>query len=146
MKMMRFGYPHYQVNRSLVDDLFDGFLYNDTHACQCNQPATNVVESENGFRIELAIPGVKKEQVSMNFNDNTLTIKAEVEKTDESKNDVNGYLRKEFRAYNFEKQFTVPENVDDENISARFENGVLFVTLPKKEKEAEKAPVAISIL
>lgn len=142
---MRFGYPHYQVSKGLVDDLFDSFLYNDTHACYCNQPATNVFETENEFRLELAVPGVKKEQVSLNFKDDVLTVKAEAEKTDETKTNSDGYLRKEFRTYNFEKQFNVPKTVNAENIAARFENGILYVTLPKKEKQAEKAPVAINI-
>lgn len=144
MKMLRFGYPHYQVSKSLVDDLFDSFLYNDSHAGYCKQPATNILENETDFRIELVAPGVKKEQISLNVKDDVLTIKAEVEPKDSTGNNP-GYVRKEFNPYNFEKHFNLPETINTENISASFENGILYVTLPKKEKAPEKASVAINI-
>jgi HSP20 family protein len=119
-------------------------MYNDFHPGYCKQPATNIVENENDFRIELVAPGLKKEQISLNVKDDVLTIKAEVEPKD-SKENNQGYVRKEFNPYNFEKHFNLPETVDSENISASFENGILYVSLPKKEKAPEKAPVTINI-
>jgi HSP20 family protein len=145
MKLVRLGNPHCQVRKSLVDELFDSFLYNDYHERYFAQPATNVFETENDFRLQLAIPGLKKEEVSLNFQNDLLTVKAEVENKTESQSEESRYLRKEFRAFNFEKQYNVPETVDVEKISAKFENGILQVILPKKEKTVEKSPLPISI-
>lgn len=143
MKLVRFGNPHYQVNKNLVDDLFDSFLFNDSHASYCaSQAATNIFETENDFRIELVLPGFKKEEVSLNYQKKLLTIKAEKEN---SEGNETKYLHHEFGSKNVERQFNVPESVDVEKISAKFENGILEVSLPKKEEAVEKSPLAISI-
>ncbi|NQU85648.1 MAG: Hsp20/alpha crystallin family protein [Mariniphaga sp.] len=143
MKLVRFGNPHYQVNKNLVDDLFDSFLFNDSHAGYCNhEVATNIFETEKDFKLELVLPGFNKEEVSMNFHKNLLTIKA---KKEEKEQVENSYLRKEFGTSGVEKQYNIPETVDVERINAKFENGILEVALPKKEEVVEKAPLAISI-
>ena len=151
MNLVRFQNPRYTVNRDLVDELFSNFLRNDYHENyleNCgNQPATNVFETEKDFRIELLLPGFPKEKVQMNVHKNVLTIKVDKEenkgkgdKTEEFK-----YAHREFRVFNFEKNFKVPNSVDVENISAKFENGILHIVLPKKEEAVEKSPVEIKI-
>lgn len=149
MNLVRFHNPGYNVNRNLVDELFSNFLKNDYHENyleNCgNQPATNVLETEKDFRIELLLPGFPKEDVQINYHKNLLTIKVDKEETKEEKKDEFKYAHREFGAFNFEKNFKVPNTVDVENISANFENGVLRLVLPKKEEALEKSPVEIKI-
>ncbi|HPF51523.1 MAG TPA: Hsp20/alpha crystallin family protein [Draconibacterium sp.] len=148
MNLVRFQHPRYNVNRVLVDELFNNFFNNDYHenyVRNCGAaPATNVFETETDFRIELSLPGYAKEDVQLINKDNLLTIKVEKEKTEDK--ETFKYMHREFGAYNFEKQYRLPKTVDAENISAKFENGILSVVLPKKEEAKEKEAVEIKIL
>ena len=149
MNLVRFNNPRYNASSALVDELFNNFFKNDYHADyakNCNsKPATNVFETENEFKLEVLLPGFKKEDVQLNFQNNLLTIKVEREEKEEKTEDFK-YTHREFGAYNFEKQYKIPKSVDVEKINAKFENGILILELPKKEEAAEKAPVAINIL
>lgn len=147
MNLVRFQNPRYNVNRVLVNELFNNFLNNDYHenyVRNCGSaPATNVFETEKEFKIEMSLPGYAREDVQLVNKDNLLTIK--VEKEANENNEDYKYERREFVAGNFEKQYRLPKTVDAENIVARFENGILNITLPKKEEAKEKAAVEIKI-
>lgn len=149
MNVAKFENPYYHANRNLVDDLFSNFFKNDYHenyVKNCGrQPATNVLETEKDFQVELLLPGFPKEDVQMNYHKNLLTIKVDKEEEKEEKKEEFKYAHREFGSYNFEKQFKVPNSVDAENISAKFENGILRIVLPKKEEALEKAPIDIKI-
>ena len=149
MSLVRFHNPAFSVNRNLVGELFSNFLRNDYHENyleNCgNQPATNVFETEKDFRIELLLPGFPKEDVQINYHKNLLTIKVDKEEAKDEKSEEFKYAHREFGSFNFEKNFKVPNTVDAENISAKFDNGVLYLVLPKKEEALEKAPVDIKI-
>ena len=149
MNLVRFNNPRYNANRVLVDELFNNFFKNDYHegyAKNCStKPATNVFETETEFKIEVLLPGYKKEDVKLNYQNNLLTIKVENE-VKEEKSEEFKYAHREFEAANFEKQYRIPKIVNDEKISAKFENGVLNITLLKKEEALEKAPVEIKVL
>jgi HSP20 family protein len=81
MKLVTLGNSNYQVRKSLVDELFNSFLYNDYHAGHCNnQPATNVSETDKDFRLELLLPGFSKEDVNLNYQKKVLTVKAGTKK------------------------------------------------------------------
>ncbi len=148
MNLVRFNNPHYNVNRVLVDELFNNFFKNDYHEDYAKnygtKPASNIFETETEFKIEVLLPGFKKEDVQLNYQNNLLTIKVENE-VKEDKPEEYKYAHREFGAFNFEKQYRVPKSVNDEKISANFENGVLNITLLKKEEALEKAPVEIKI-
>ena len=152
MNLVRFQNPYRTVNQNLVDQLFNNFLKNDydenyKNDCNCN-PATNVFEKDNEFKLELLLPGFKKEDVQMNFHENILTVKVELLENKEEENKKEEefkYERREFGVYNFERKFKVPKAVDGEKISAHFENGILELTLPKKEVALEKEPIDIKI-
>lgn len=150
MNLVRFQNPHYTANRNLADELFSNFLRNDYHENyleNCgNKPATNVFETEKDYRIELLLPGFNKDDVQMNYHKNVLTIKVDKEEAKENKSEEYKYSRREFGAFNFEKNFKVPNSVDTEKIVAKFENGILNVVLPKKEEAVEKTPVNIKIV
>ncbi len=151
MNLIRFQNPHHLANRNLADELFSNFLRNDYHENyfeNCgNQPATNVLETEKDYRIELLLPGFRKEDVRLNYHKNVLTIKVDNEGGKEKKNKTEGfrYEHREFGAFNFEKSFKIPNSANIENISAKFENGILHIVLPKKEEAVEKEPVQIAI-
>lgn len=113
-------------------------LYNEIFERQSNEkeltykPAANVSEQEKDYTIELALPGFSKEEISINFEDEILTVTA----GRQPKEDVKGpkYTWNEFGYKSkYERSFQLPETVDADNISAAFENGILHVTLPKKE-------------
>ena len=148
MNLVRFNTPRYNANSVLVDELFNNFFRNDYHedyTKNCgSKTATNVFETEAAFKIEVLLPGFTKEDLNLNVHNNLLTIKVEKEK-EESKVEYK-YAHREFGAVNFEKQYKLPKSVDVDRISAKFENGVLNVELPKKEEALEKAPVEIKVL
>lgn len=97
-------------------------------------PAINVIDNENNYEIEVAAPGLKKEDFNVDVANGILTISGKSEKEKEEKN--KNYTRKEFNFNSFSNAFTLPENVDAEKINARYDNGVLHLTLNKKVKEA----------
>lgn len=108
-------------------------------------PAVNVLESENDFKIELAAPGLKKEDFKVNVHENVLTISAE-QKTESEENKDNGkYTRKEFNYSSFKRSFTLPKTVDGDKIVASYNEGVLGLSLPKKEEAKPKEPRLIEI-
>lgn len=105
-------------------------------------PAVNIVEGESGFRLEVAAPGLKKEDFKINLENNVLSISTQKEqKTEET---TEKYTRKEFSFNSFRRSFTLPNSIDGEKIAASYTDGVLNVELPKKE-EAKKTPRLIEI-
>ncbi len=150
MKLVRFYNPYYNVNRNLVDELYNNFLKNDVHENYVDnfskQPATNVFETDTNFKIEMLLPGFNKEDLQMNFHKNLLTVKVNKGEREENSKEEFRFSRVEFGTFNFEKQFKVPQSVNSDAIDAKFENGVLSIVLPKKEEALEKSPVEIKIL
>ena len=108
------------------DNLSLGHRYNDTKV--------NISEDENSYGISLALPGYNKEDVNIELKDGMISISSTQENTNEEKTD--NYVRKEFTKSSFERSFYLPEDVNDENIVASMENGVLSITL-NKIKEIE---------
>lgn len=101
-------------------------------------PAVNIQDKEDYFEIALAAPGKKKEDFSLELDNEILTISAE--KVQESASgEKEKFTRKEFSYSEFKRSFTLPETVDNEAISASYEAGILKVRIPKKE-EAKPAP------
>ncbi len=109
-------------------------------AHQQSFPAVNVLESEDAFQIELAAPGLKKEDFKVKIHENTLTISTE--KTTET---TGKYTRREFNFSTFKRSFTLPKTVDGEQIVATYTDGVLGLVLPKKEEAKPKEPRSIEI-
>lgn len=149
MNLVRFYSPRYNVNRNLVDELYNSFLKNDVHENylqnRAKQPATNIFETETNFKIEVLLPGFKKEDVQMNYHKNLLTIKVNKEQNEEKTQEEYKYSHREFGTFNFEKQFQIPNTVNIETVDAKFENGILTIVLPKKEEALEKTPVEIKV-
>jgi HSP20 family protein len=103
-----------------------------------NVPAVNITEEKDDFKVSLAVPGMKKEDFNIDIEGNMLTISSEKEEAKEEKEKK--FTRKEYNYSSFSRSFTLPEDVNKEKIEARYENGVLILSLPKKE-EAKKVAV-----
>ena len=107
------------------------------------KPAVNVKEEEGKFTVEVVAPGFKKEDFKVELEKNVLTISSEKE---ENKEEKNSYLRKEFSFSSFKRSFRLPEEeIDMENIKARYENGILFLDLIKqKERKPEAKKISVA--
>ncbi|QHT69529.1 Hsp20/alpha crystallin family protein [Rhodocytophaga rosea] len=106
-------------------------------------PAVNVVETKENFTVEVAAPGLKKENFQINLNNNLLTIASTYEKSNEEANGK--YTRKEFGYTSFQRSFTLPTTVDSSKIEASYKEGILYVYLPKREEAKEKPARQINI-
>jgi HSP20 family protein len=120
--------------------MFDEFLNNDftPSTCTTTAPAVNVKEDEKAYTMEVAVPGIKKEYCRVSLNeDGNLSIAIENKMEHKEEDKKQHYLRREFSYTNYQQNYSLPEDVVKDKISARVENGILTVTLPKQEKEAK---------
>ncbi len=95
-------------------------------------PPVNIMESNEGYHIELAAPGLKKEDFKINVERDQLSISAET--STENKTEDCRYNRREFKYSSFVRAFTLPDSADAERIQASYNEGVLMINLPKKEE------------
>jgi HSP20 family protein len=109
-------------------DLLHDFFNHDGYK---NVPAVNIVENDDEFVIEVAAPGLEKKDFKIDLENNTLTISSEKEDKTEEKNERS--IRKEFRYSSFCRTFTLPETVENDKIKAKHKDGILSVSIPKKE-------------
>ncbi|MBX2896905.1 MAG: Hsp20/alpha crystallin family protein [Cyclobacteriaceae bacterium] len=105
-------------------------------------PKTDVVESATAYEVHLAVPGLNKEDFNIEVNDNYLTISGE-RKFQNEKKDKN-YHAIETHYGSFSRSFTLPENVDASKINAKYNNGILEVTIPKDEKKVLKQVIKVN--
>ncbi|MCF8230925.1 MAG: Hsp20/alpha crystallin family protein [Bacteroidales bacterium] len=138
MRLIRYGYtnPMEEMLRNFINH---ENLNEDNGEKNCYVPKSNIAEKDNQYEIEIAAPGLSKQDIKIGIEDDVLTVSSEKEEDSEVQ-----YTLKEFGYGNFERAFSLPEDVDQENISASFEDGILTISLPKKEVEAAKKEIAIS--
>lgn len=127
-------------DQSWFPDLFNDFFDNDRMLkAYTTAPSVNIVEEEKDYKIEVAAPGMSKNDFDVHLNDDNELVVGMEKKTEkngyESKN--RKYLHREFSYSQFKQTFTLPDNVDKDHITANVNNGVLTVSLPKTA-EAEK--------
>ncbi len=128
--------------------LFNDEFFGGTDAAGF-MPAVNVTEDEKKFELEVAAPGFTKEQFKVKLQNNLLTISAETksETVNEGEGEKKNYTRREFRYGSFKRSFRVNEDkVNSQEITARYENGILHIALPKKVAEKKENGFDISIL
>ena len=121
--------------RNPLGDLMSNFFDNelgDFFGKRFTDPAANIIENADNFLLEIAAPGLKKDDFKINLENSILTISAEIEneKAEETKN----YTRKEFHYGSFSRSFTLPKTINLEAIKADYQEGVLKVTMPKHEE------------
>jgi HSP20 family protein len=123
-----------------VDRLFDAFFGADRDQSRRWVPPVDLVEAEDHFVLKADLPGLSEQDVSIEVQDNTLTISGE--RKDEHESRERGWYRIERSFGSFSRSLTLPDGVDPDGISARFENGVLEVSIPKPE---ERKPRRVEI-
>lgn len=133
---------------ALFDDLLGSELFNWGHnnfsSHNTTMPSVNIYENEDDFVVEMAAPGMKKDDFKVELDGNTLTISSN--KQQEQEENKKGYTRREFSYQSFRRLFILPKDVmDDDKIVAQYEDGVLRLTIPKKEEAKKKAPRLIEI-
>lgn len=122
-----------------VDDIFSRFFDRSSDSGSTSAvwaPKTDLVETDDEFRLHLDVPGMSKEDITINLQNNTLTVSGERRST--RKNEGDDYVRVERSFGNFHRTFTLPNSVDAEGIEAGYDNGVLTITVPKTEKAARR--------
>ncbi|MCX2740674.1 Hsp20/alpha crystallin family protein [Pontibacter anaerobius] len=139
--------------RSVFSDFFsdvDRFFENDLwgmpsrmgQQMMANVPATNIRETDKGYDIEVAAPGMKKEDFNIDVNEGMLTISSE--KEEEQKEEQENYTRREYNYSSFSRSFRLPESVKEDDIKANYKDGVLHVMVPKgKDKEKPSRKIKI---
>ncbi len=131
-----------RYNQNWLPNIFNDFFDNDWMGrTNATAPAINVLESENDYEVELAAPGMTKEDFKVSLDDNgDLVIEMEKKENTEEKEKKHGhYLRREFSYSKFQQTMVLPEDVEKEKISAKVVDGVLTVSIPKVKKQ-EVAP------
>jgi HSP20 family protein len=127
-----------------IGDVFDNF-FNDNFLSDrmvSRVPAVNISETDEHYHIELAVPGLNKEDFKINLDENVLSISAE--KKEESQEEKKNYSRKEYSYTSFVRSFNLPDSVDQSSIEAAYQNGVLKIDVAKRE-EAKHQTREISI-
>ena len=136
-------------NQNWLPSIFNDFLTNDWLMERRNTtaPAVNIIENDDEYKIEVAAPGMTKEDFKVHINeDNELIISMEKhnEEKEEDKKHKGTYLRREFSYTQFQQSLLLPDNVEREKISAKVEHGVMSIDIPKK-KVMETASTARQI-
>jgi HSP20 family protein len=144
MSLVRFSknYP------SLFDRFFDDDLFNWSSRNFSNTnttlPSVNIRESEKEFEVEVAAPGLEKNDFKIELNRDLLRVSSEKKIENETK-DGQRFTCREFSYQSFSRSFSLPNIADNEKISARYENGILTITIPKKEEVISKMNRMIEI-
>ena len=108
-------------------------------------PSVNVRENDDAYLVEMAAPGMKKDDFHVEVKDNMLTIKGEV-KNEHGENRDGAYTRREFRYQSFQRSFNLNNDVvDDSNIEATYKDGILGIIIPKREEARRKPARTIKI-
>lgn len=129
MNLIRFNQHPVNVLSEMMED-FDRNWLRSSEA-RPMVPAVNISENEDGFTLDLAAPGMQKSDFKINLDNNLLTISSE--KQDENEEKSEKYSRKEFHYSSFSRSFTLPKSIDFDKIKADYNEGILKISLPKRE-------------
>jgi HSP20 family protein len=148
MKLVKFTDTGFPTFPSFIDNLMSrdwlDWSGNNFSTTNTTLPATNIMEDEEKFRIEVAAPGMEKKDFNIKLENDRLLISSE-RKAESDKEDEN-YYRREFSYQSFQRSFALQENlVETDKIEAVYDNGILKVTLPKRDEVKPKPPKEIKI-
>lgn len=133
---------------NLFDDFFNRELFNwgnnNYSSTSTTVPSVNIVENADVYQVQVAAPGMEKNDFEIKLDGQLLTISSSKQDSNETRN--GNYTRREFSYQSFQRSFELPKDVvDQENIQAKYENGLLMLTIPKKEEAKQKPPRLIEI-
>jgi len=131
-------------NQNWLPSLFNDFMNDDWFTTRTSTavPALNVIENEKDYELEFAVPGLKKEELNLQVDADGIMSISMARKNEENKEDKKrNYIRREFTFQEFNQSYILPDDADRARISAKVENGVLTINVPKLP--AEKQPQAI---
>jgi HSP20 family protein len=137
-----FGSLQERINKMFDDVIRSSATGDEELATGAWSPAVDIHETDDSFVVSADLPGLKKDDIQINVEDNTLTIKGE--KKFEKKVPKDKYIRVERNYGTFVRSFSLPQNVDSTNIKATFKDGILDLTLPKKE-ESKPKKIAVEV-
>lgn len=149
MTLARLSNDWFPTFPSLVNRFFEGDLmdWNNENFAGSNStlPAVNVKENDNEYLIEVAAPGLKRSDFKVNYDNGRLTISSE-KRVEHEEKDGEKVTRREFSYQSFQRSFTIPETtVAVDKIAAKYEDGILHITLPKREEVKPKPAKEIKI-
>lgn len=125
----------------LRDSLFDNIFFPYEHK-ESNMMKTDVKENENDYELQVEVPGVNKENISIDYENGYVTIAAKTNKSKDEKDKEGNYIRRERYSGSYSRSYYVGE-VDRESIKAKLDNGVLSIIVPKAKTEEQKKAIAI---
>lgn len=127
---------------AVLDELLNtDWLGGRTQNLAATNPSVNIIEKDTTFTLEVAAPGIKKEDFNIELNNDLLTISVSCDTSEQDMDEVK-YTRREFSFASFKRSFTLPESINTAEISASYEDGILVVGLPKRE-EAQVQPARL---
>jgi HSP20 family protein len=137
MTLIKYNQPGRDVFGKRFSDIMDEF-FSDAVATRQNTfaPSIDISETDKQYMIDVEVPGMKKDDIDLNIENNTLTISGE--RKFEKKEDNKQYHRVESHYGSFSRSFTLPDNVKVDSISATYNNGILNVTVDKSEQQMKK--------
>ena len=127
---------------NLIDRFFNDKLTRSGGSAYSFVPRVDIIEEEKAFEVHVAVPGMSKDDFKIDLNDNYLTISGERKFSREKKED--NFYSMETQYGTFSRSFSLPENVDANNISAKYVNGILEVSIPKDEKKIVKSTIKVN--
>jgi HSP20 family protein len=140
---------HVPSVNTLFDDFFarDIFDWNDKNfsAIGSNLPSVNLKETDDKLEVELAAPGMKKEDFKVEIDNNVLMISSEKKEEKEESRKKGNYVRKEFNYQSFYRSFYLPEYIDENKVEASYKDGILHIDIVKKESTKKLVHKTISI-
>lgn len=129
--------------QSYVDDIFNNFFneiasfsYPVSHGERMLSPRTDITENESEYHLEVELPGVTQDNIDLKIDSNILTIEGKKEQSTEKK-DYNYHMQERYYG-SFSRSISLPSNIDEENVEANFKDGILSITIPKKEQSKAK--------
>ncbi len=142
MRLIPYGEDLFDEFKSPFDDLFKKMELRPEFK---NVMSTDIVEKDGGLEMIVDLPGVKKEDIKVDLNKGYLVITASSNVEKEEKDETRNYLRKERSSGNYRRSFFVGDELKEEDVKAKFENGTLTIKLPKKEQKKFEEKKTINI-
>jgi len=144
MSLVRFSNPQPSLfDRFFENDMFDWANKNFSNT-NTTLPSVNIKENSDEYSVEVAAPSFEKEDFNIELNNDVLTVSSEKRVDDETKENER-FTKREFSYQSFSRSFTLPLTVERENITAKYKNGILMISIPKKEESKPKPVKQIAI-